>query len=285
MALRISTGLRNKVLGINTTKITNGSFSSDTTGWTASNATLTSVGSGYSGNCLQIAETGGASPGKAYQDITTKIGHPYRVILQFKKGTADNGKFMIGTTSDEDSIYDSGNLSDASWTEKSIWFIATATTTRLTLQTNDATASETSLFDEVQLISMSRAIQDVFKDGFIKIYTGSQPSSADAAPTGTLLCTYYSDGAAAGLEFDDAVSGVIAKKSSETWSGQGVATGTAGWFRLQAPGDSEAYSTTDERIDGAIATSGAELNFSSTSIVTSAMQTISSFQLTWPSGS
>ena len=48
MAIRLSTGIRNKMLGINTEMITNGGFTTDYTGWTASNATLSSAGSGQS---------------------------------------------------------------------------------------------------------------------------------------------------------------------------------------------------------------------------------------------
>jgi hypothetical protein len=153
------------------------------------------------------------------------------------------------------------------------------TTTRITLQSNDATDGEYSLFDEVKLVSMTRAIQDVFKDGFINIYTGSQPASANDAYSGTKLVTEYSDGASAGLEFDDAASAVISKKATETWSGTAVATGTAGWFRLYAAGDALGSSTVDERIDGAVSTSGAELNFGSTSIVSGAVISINTFQL------
>ena len=129
---------------------------------------------------------------------------------------------------------------------------------------------------------MAHSIQDLFMDGFIKIYSGSQPTNADDAPTGTLLCTIYSDGSAAGLEFDDSASGTISKKSTETWTGTAVATGTAGWFRLQAVGDGGSSSSEDERIDGAIATSGAQLNMSSTSITSGAVQAVSTFQITLP---
>jgi hypothetical protein len=293
MALKLSTGLRNKLCGINSNKLpgfapgdvdNEGTFNSAIgAGWHASDATATSVAGGQSGNCCQIAESGGINPGKIYTDVVTKVGHLYYIELYFKKGTADNGKFMIGTTADEDAIYDSGNLTDAAWALKRTWFLATATITRFTLQTNDTTAGETSLFDEVKIVSMSRSVQDVFKDGFIKIYTGTQPSSADDAVAGyTLLVTIYSDGASAGLEFDDAVVGVLSKKSTETWSGTAVASNTAGWFRLSAPGDTGALSTTEERIDGACGTSGAQLNMSSTTITSGAVQSISTFQLTMP---
>jgi hypothetical protein len=282
MALRISTGLRNKLLGINTTKIVNGSATSDAASWTAVDATLSSAASGYSGNYLKVAETGNVNPGKAYQDITTKIGHLYYAEWYFKKGTADAGKFMIGTTASEASIYDSGALTDANWTLKQTWFLATATTTRITCQSTDATAAEHSGFDEIKVVSMTRAIQDVFKDGFINIYTGTQPTSADDAVSGTLLVTIYSNGTSVGLEFDDAAAGVLSKKSTETWSGTAGNTGTAGWFILYAAGDALGSSSVDERIEGACGTSGAELNMSSTAIVSGAVQSISTFQLTMP---
>jgi hypothetical protein len=283
MALRISTGLKNKILGINANKLTNGAFTEDATGWTAVTATLSSVAGGQAGNALQVAESGGADPGKAYQDVTTKVGHVYRLDVYFKNGTADSGKIKIGTTSVDNSIYESPALTDAAWALKTIFFIATETTTRITLESTDATEGETSLFDEARLVSQSRSIQDIFKDGFIDIYSGSQPASADDAPTGTKLATIYSDGAAAGLEFDDAVAGVLSKKSAETWSGPGLAPGgTAGWFRFRAAGDSGTQNTTDERIDGAVATAGAQLNMSATSIVADAIQTINTFTITMP---
>jgi len=47
-------------------------------------------------------------------------------------------------------------------------------------------------------------------------------------------------------------------------------------------GDSGASSTTDCRLDGACATSGGQLNMSSLSISSDAVQTISTFQITQP---
>lgn len=285
MALRFSTGLRNKLLGINTNMLTNGDFSTDTTGWTAVDATLASVGSGQSGNCLEITETGGANPGKAYQDVTTKVGHKYMLVVYFKKGTSDHGKVMIGTTADEDAIFDSGNLTDAAWAlvkasvAAEMVFVATETTTRITFQTNDADVGETSLFDTASLVHIEHSVQDIFNEGFINFYSGTQPGSADNAVSGTLLVTMYSDGASAGLNFDDAVSSVLSKAAAETWSGTAVATATAGWFRLYAEGDALGSSTVDARMDGAISTSGAELNMASTAIVASSVISINTWQL------
>ena len=88
-----------------------------------------------------------------------------------------------------------------------------------------------------------------------------------------------------GLTFGDSVAGAVTKNPLETWSGTATGTGTAGWFRYVgsiadagAADSSEVYI----RIDGNVGTSGANLNMSSTSIVTSAVQTISTFSFTEP---
>jgi hypothetical protein len=118
---------------------------------------------------------------------------------------------------------------------------------------------------------------------FINIYTGSQPSDADAAATGTLLATIYSDGTATGVSFDAPVAGVIAKAVAETWSGTSGAEGTAGWFRLwEAGGDPSILSTTESRVDGNVATSGANMNMSNTFVANGAVQTVSTFAITMP---
>jgi len=86
-----------------------------------------------------------------------------------------------------------------------------------------------------------------------------------------------------GLEFGAAALGVIAKAAAETWQGAAAASGTAGWFRLCAnPTDAGAESLTLPRLDGSIGTSGADLNLSSTSITSGQTYTIDTFSLTLP---
>ena len=134
------------------------------------------------------------------------------------------------------------------------------------------------------------SLKDVFHDGVLKIYSGSQPASPDDAVTGTLLLQISEDAGAFvagafdnGLEFGDAASGAISKAAAETWQDTGIAAGTAGWFRLCAnPTDAGADSTSLPRIDGSVGTSGADLNMSSTSVVVGSTYTIDSFTLTMP---
>ncbi len=134
-----------------------------------------------------------------------------------------------------------------------------------------------------QALLGTQDFQTEFALSFINIYTGTQPSSADEAATGTLLCTFYSDGTSTGISFGAPVAGAISKAGGETWSGTAAASGTAGWFRLyEATDDPALSSSTNSRIDGNIATSGANMNMSNTYIASGAIQTISTFTLTMP---
>lgn len=87
------------------------------------------------------------------------------------------------------------------------------------------------------------------------------------------------------LKWGDSAAGILAKHPTQVWQGTAVATGTAGWFRFEASVSDAGGVDSSElvmRVDGAVATSGAELNMPSTSIVSAAVQTISSFSITLP---
>lgn len=84
-----------------------------------------------------------------------------------------------------------------------------------------------------------------------------------------------------GLFLALAADEAIGKHPNQTWSGLGIANGTAGWFRhYGAATDTGAYSTTLPRADGRIATSGAEMNLSNISIVVGAAQSITEYSIT-----
>ncbi len=127
-----------------------------------------------------------------------------------------------------------------------------------------------------------------FANGVIEIYTGSQPSSADNAVTGTLLGTITLAGGSFtpgsptnGLTFAAPSAGSVAK--SGVWSFVGVAAGTAGWFRLKANAvDAGLLSTTAVRMDGNCGTSGADLNISNINVAVGAPNTVDTFVYTQP---
>lgn len=162
----------------------------------------------------------------------------------------------------------------------------------LTVPTGSIIASDEA-GESVTIVALTGgSLKDIFKDGVIYIHSGSQPATADTAYSGTLLCTItvgsgaFTAGAVAnGLEFGAAASGAISKSADEVWSGTNAATGTAGWFRLCANAtDARGTDTTFiyPRIDGAIATSGSQLNLSSTSLTSGATLTIDTFTITLP---
>jgi hypothetical protein len=133
------------------------------------------------------------------------------------------------------------------------------------------------------------SLQELFKDGIIHVYSGSQPADANAAETGTkLLEITVSSGAFVpgsadnGLEIAAPSEGKIGIKSGETWSGVGIAEGTAGWFRFYDNLEHEGAVSSAVRLDGNCATSGAQLNMSSTSVAEGATTTIDSFDVTMP---
>lgn len=126
------------------------------------------------------------------------------------------------------------------------------------------------------------SLKSIFALGFVKIYSGTPPLTADLAATGTLLATISAGGGGTGISFDTAaVLGVLSKAPGETWSGVSVA-GTAAYYRHVAVGDDATLSTTQARIQGTVSTVGADLNLNSTTFGAGATQTIDYYSVTLP---
>ena len=156
--------------------------------------------------------------------------------------------------------------------------------------TGTVDTAEVGLAGTVVAIARGGSLKDIFRDGVLRIYSGSQPAGPDYAISGTKLLevsesagVFVHGAFGNGLEFGAAVAGVIAKAVGETWQGTGIAAGTAGYFRLCAnPTDNGSASSSLPRIDGSVGTSGADLNMSTTTITVGATYTIDSFQFTLP---
>ena len=105
----------------------------------------------------------------------------------------------------------------------------------------------------------------------LRIYTGSQPASADSSPSGTLLLqisnVYFASPSSGSMSLDSFYAPYQATAS---------ASGTAGWGRLE---DSNGY-----RIDGTVGTSGQQFNISSTSLTNGQLVTLNSCTITMPAG-
>jgi len=123
--------------------------------------------------------------------------------------------------------------------------------------------------------------------GFIHIYSGTAPTDGDnaigSAGANTLLCTITIDGLGTGINMDaTATAGVLPKAPAETWKGTNAASGLASFYRHVAVGDSGALSTTEPRLQGAIALANAEMNFTNTTLTASADQNVDYYTVTLP---
>lgn len=127
------------------------------------------------------------------------------------------------------------------------------------------------------------SLKSALDGGFIKIYSGAAPATADNAVTGTLLCTISLGGAGTGLTMDTtATDGVLTKPAGASWLGTNVASGTAGYYRHSDASDDGGASLTEPRLQGAISTSGAEMNLSSIALVNGAVQSLDFYSVNLP---
>lgn len=89
--------------------------------------------------------------------------------------------------------------------------------------------------------------------GFIRIFAGPRPDSADMAEPSEPLAIVTTRGVTgAGLTFQ--AGGASVTKSAYPWAFKGLAAGTATWFRVVGPADDGRPSISQVRIDGDIGT-------------------------------
>lgn len=114
------------------------------------------------------------------------------------------------------------------------------------------------------------AMAALLNNGYLRIYSGTQPATADTALSGNTLLAELRFGATA---FGSAAAGV-ATANAITSDSSADATGTATFFRaLKSDGSSVVY-------DGSVGTSSADLVLGSTSIVSGAAVAVTSLTLT-----
>jgi len=86
-----------------------------------------------------------------------------------------------------------------------------------------------------------------------------------------------------GLIFGNPAAGVMGKPTTQIWSFNGIAAGTAGWFRfIGSVADAGGVSSTLVRMDGSIATSGGDMALSNISVLVGAPNTVDRFNMTQP---
>jgi len=114
------------------------------------------------------------------------------------------------------------------------------------------------------------AVLALLNSGYLRIYDGSQPATADTAIGAQNLLAELRFNATA---FAGAANGVAAANSI-TPDSTADATGTASWFRaFKSDGTTVIF-------DGTVGTSGANLNLNSVAISAGAAVSVSSFSYT-----
>jgi hypothetical protein len=121
-------------------------------------------------------------------------------------------------------------------------------------------------------LALNAAI-DVLNSGFLDIYDGSQPATPDVAVGAQVKLAHLPLSATA-----FGASSSATKTANAITSATALATSTATWFRAYKS------DTTTAVIDGSVGTSGADLNLNTTSIVTGATVSVSSWTISDPVG-
>lgn len=129
-------------------------------------------------------------------------------------------------------------------------------------------------FSNAAVNAKADALTALLNDGFLRIYDGTKPATADTAVGAQVLLAELRFNATA---FGAAVAGV-ATANAITSDASANATGTATWFRaLKSDG-------TSAMVDGTVGTSGADLNLNSVAIQVGAQVSVTSFVYTESKG-
>jgi sorbitol-specific phosphotransferase system component IIA len=128
---------------------------------------------------------------------------------------------------------------------------------------------------------------ELLNNGWMDIFSGSQPIDADQAETGVKLCRISSTcgtNVGDGLQLGTSGNGIL-PIGSPAWQGVVEVAGVAGWFRYYGSagtGGSAGSSNTAIRFDGSVAVSGGDLNLSHTDLALDSTVTIKNGNFTQP---
>jgi hypothetical protein len=129
-------------------------------------------------------------------------------------------------------------------------------------------------YSDTMVNAEANAVGDALNSGYIRIYDGSQPATADTAVGAqTLLAELRFAADAFG-----AASGGVITANAITDDSSANATGTAAWARILASNGTTVW------FDGSVGTSNANVILNTTSIVSGAVVSCSSLTFTVSKG-
>lgn len=128
-------------------------------------------------------------------------------------------------------------------------------------------------FTQAQIKVNMDALTALLNNGFLEIFSGSQPA-VDAANTGTKIARLTFGATAFGAS--SSAGGIVTATANAIASDTSAVGGTAGYFALMKSDDVTIVAT------GSVGTSGADLNLNSLVISAGATVSCSSFTITQP---
>jgi hypothetical protein len=131
-------------------------------------------------------------------------------------------------------------------------------------------------FSDAAVEDAVNEVTPLMNSGFLVIYTGTQPTDANQALTGTLLATLSLSATAFGSATASGSAGsrVVTATANSVTNATASNTGTAGYFALLASNGTTVVAM------GSVGTSGADLNLSTLSIVSGNTVSITSGTIT-----
>jgi hypothetical protein len=187
-------------VGYGSELVTNGTFDSDTSGWTPNNLGLLSIDA----QRLKVETGSSGSWNYAYQEISVVLGQTYRFQASSVDGTATKHRILLGTTAANGSIVmEGGPLGAAGDKFVDIIFTATTTSVFVTLQNTDGVLGSYTFFDNISIKEVT--------------YNSSDPSSALELiyhPDNVPRIEYNVDGTAKGLLIEEARTNLLLNNSN-----------------------------------------------------------------------
>ena len=108
---------------------------------------------------------------------------------------------------------------------------------------------------------------------------GGSTTATITNPQAAVVCNGLHWTAPSGVAAVDSTQGAISNLGTETWQGTPAATGVVGWFRFRKPGDSQAQSLSDVRVQGVVAPSGSEMDMPNPNVTAGTPISLSSYSL------
>lgn len=133
-------------------------------------------------------------------------------------------------------------------------------------------------------LAVTGSMRSLLNGFFIRVYSGTIPSSADAAIGGaTLMLEISAGGTGTELTLEPtAPGGLLSKAVAENWTGNVLVGGTPSFFRIVKAADTGNASTTEVRIQGSCGGLGNDLVITALPLVAAAPQAFELFQMAIP---